>query len=481
MMGDIVGNVFEKQLCGRPLHAGSRDIEGNPACLMHSCDPNKSVERFQEEFDRIILEAGEGPADFNGFVFPSSDYPGRSFIAKCRFTDTIFCQKAGFFRAVFAQQADFTRARFDKGALFGATFSQGASFVGARFMQSAHFGHCTFVGRANFRYSRFADAAQFEETRFVRESQASKEPAPIFCQAVFEKPERVIFYQTNLGYALFHNCDISGVNFSDVVWCRRANGKCMCFEEMIDPQQWRLNPPPIPEELLSPVSRQRFLSERWEHFTHGAPMSLQPGEGDPNPRNYRLVAELYQRLKKNYDARCDYWTAGDFHYGEMEMKRLASPRRNRLLRWLHSHLGLVAWYKYASEYGESFIRPTLWLSFVFLFFTFLYPLVGLHSNADSGGTPTTGRTWVGREVSGSLTYLHPLQDRDSQDARAISRARLDLLMNSGLTSLEVALLQRNPTYEPSYRRGRLLMLLEQIATSTLVALFLLAVRRQFKR
>ena len=106
---------------------------------------------------------------------------------------------------------------------------------------------------------------------------------------------------------------------------------------------------------------------------------------------------------------------------------------------------------------------------------------GWHSNADSGGTPTTGRTWVGREVSGSLTYLHPLQDRDSQDARAISRARLDLLMNSGLTSLEVALLQRNPTYEPSYRRGRLLMLLEQIATSTLVALFLLAVRRQFKR
>jgi hypothetical protein len=210
------------------------------------------------------------------------------------------------------------------------------------------------------------------------------------------------------------------------------------------------------------------MARRFEQLTHGAPQSMRPREGDPNPRNYRLIAELYQRLKTNYDSRCDYWTAGDFHYGEMEMKRLASRRRSRLLRWLHSHAGLVAWYKYASEYGESYVRPSLWLSLVLLLFTVLYPAVGLRTDTNPS-----------KQAVETLTYSHPL--KSANDTRGVWRARLDLMLNSGLTTVEVALLQRNPSYEPSYRRGRLLMLLELVLSSTLGALVLLAVRRQLKR
>ena len=475
-MGDIVSNVFEQKLCGRLLHDGGRDVEGNPACLMHSCDPNKSAGRFQEEFDRILLAAGEGLADFNGFVFPTSDYANRRFIAKCRFDGAIFIQRTTFAFTKFAQTADFSRARFTHEAIFASTgFSRGAYFVGTRFEQNVHFSHSIFVGRANFLSSRFADAAQFDETKFTREPQDGDEPAAIFCRVVFEKPDRVLFYQADLGHALFHNCDISGVNFSDVIWCRRANGKRMCFEEMIEPKQWQLDPPPKAQELLSPVSRQRFVAKRFEQLTHGVPLSLQSREHDPNPRNYRVIAELYQRLKKNYDAHCDYWTAGDFHYGEMEMKRLASPRRNKILRWLHTHMGLVAWYKYASEYGESYMRPALWLLLVLLVFTLLYPLAGLHSGSNLSISGAAGQ----ETVVENLTYQYPLLG--AEDRRSVWRARLDLVMNSGLTSLEVALLQKNPAYEPRYRGGRLLMLLELVLTSTLGALFLLAVRRQFKR
>jgi hypothetical protein len=249
----------------------------------------------------------------------------------------------------------------------------------------------------------------------------------------------------------------------------------MCFEELIDPRQWQLDPPPDPQELLSPATRRRFMTGRFDQLTHGVPLSLQSRKGDPNPRNYRLIAELYQRLKKNYDTRCDYWTAGDFHYAEMEMKRLASARRNKTLRWLHAHIGLVAWYKYASEYGESYVRPALWLFFVLVAFALLYPVVGLSSDMHLGDAETKTQ----KSVPERLTYRHPFQG--GADSRSIRQARLDLLMSSGLTSIEVALLQRNPTYEPSYRCGRLLMLLEVVLTSTLGALFLLAVRRQFKR
>ena len=44
---------------------------------------------------------------------------------------------------------------------------------------------------------------------------------------------------------------------------------------------------------------------------------LKPQKDNPGEREYELIAILYQQLKKNYDARQDYWTAGDFHYGEL--------------------------------------------------------------------------------------------------------------------------------------------------------------------
>ena len=50
-----------------------------------------------------------------------------------------------------------------------------------------------------------------------------------------------------------------------------------------------------------------------------------------------------------------------------------------------------------------------------------------------------------------------------------------------MTSLYVAAFQKDLTYQPSYPWRRLLALIEVLLTSTLVALFLLAVRRQFKR
>ena len=93
-----------------------------------------------------------------------------------------------------------------------------------------------------------------------------------------------------------------------------------------------------------------------------------------------MIAELYQQLKKNYDERKDYWTAGDFHYGEMEMKRLHSRGNNRWVRWLYRNHGVVAWYKYASRYGESYVRPAIVLLIVIATFTLLFPLAGLERN-----------------------------------------------------------------------------------------------------
>jgi hypothetical protein len=75
------------------------------------------------------------------------------------------------------------------------------------------------------------------------------------------------------------------------------------------------------------------------------------------------------------------------HYVEMEMKRWDSPEAGRFLslrRWLHRRLGLVAWYKYTSEYGESSTRPFLALLLVLLTFTSLFPVAGLQHAPGKG-------------------------------------------------------------------------------------------------
>ena len=59
--------------------------------------------------------------------------------------------------------------------------------------------------------------------------------------------------------------------------------------------------------------------------------------------------------------------------------------------------------------------------------------------------------------------------------------RVAFFFHSGMTTLAVASFQRDLGYEPLYPWGRALALVQLVLTSTLIALFLLALRRQFRR
>jgi len=500
--------------CGRPLHKAVYPGDRTNVCLMHTHDPSKDDVAFQAEFERILRDAGEGCADFSGFVFPSANYAEREFKAECIFAETTFTHDAYFFGArfmrrasfhaarfaqgvvffgvTFNQVADFNQAAFERGAEFSnaifaddaffigvgfegsahfsrATFANAAFFSGATFTRDADFSGATFTQRADFGEATFKERAIFRETVFRKDEDRS--PGPVFSDARFEKPDAVTFYKTYLGQALFHNCDVSKFVFSTVRWRRRSNGKSMVFEEYID----------------------------LEHDTAGA---LGPEQHSPDERNYSLIAELYQQLKKNYDDRRDYWTAGDFHYGEMEMKRLACPRLTWLawleaklsgkprlrklggwcrklesnpwllsrVRWWHQRFGLAAWYRRASDYGESWGKPLLWLFAVLALFAALYPLLGLR--------PAAGRSPAAKTTSVQVQTPSP-QETDLRYWNYERPGRL--FWHTVMTSLGVAAFQRDLAYEPSYPWGRLLALLELLLTFTLIALFLLAVRRQFRR
>ncbi len=552
--------MFVGAPCTRPLYPSPPGIDERPVCLMHSRDPNKDNKAFQEEIERILEEAGEGIADFIRFVFPEARFAGRKFIPRCSFfratftqdadffgatfgqdavffgatftqranfigatftqdayfigatfthradfsgatftqrayfSEATFGQDADFFEATFGQDADFSGATFTQRANFivaiftqdayfiGATFTQRAYFIGATFTQDANFSvaiftqgagfsDATFTHRADFSGATFGGDALFRETKFRNDGQ---DIGPTFSRTRFERPERAEFYQTNLRQALFYNCDVSKLVFSNVEWRKRDNGKRMVFEEVVS-------------------------------LEHAAAEALKPPEESADERNYSLIAELYQQLKKNFDDRRDYWTAGDFHYGEMEMKRLSSGRQRvqrsgglpgrwlgRVLggrsitvaaridwakSWLHRHLGLVAWYKYASEYGESYRRPAVWLGIILLLFMLAYPIAGLE-RAD--GIPTPELTQSLPKALSQISYENFFQFQAVHPKGAWWGAAA-FFGHSLLTALSVMALQRDVIQALSYPGGRVLALMELLLTSTLIALFLLAVRRQFRR
>jgi hypothetical protein len=499
--------------CRRELHVAPDGVDETPVCLMHSKDPRKQsgplFDTFWLEFERVLKDAGEGEAHFERFVFPQFHFYRRKYQAICRFWRATFTQDAYFREATFAQDADFFQTTFKQGADFRvaifkknahfreatftqdanfwrATFKQGtifsytaftqdADFSWATFTQDAAFGYATFTQDADFNYatfsqnayfdsatftqaagfidtkfhgtaswreSRFLDQAEFRNTKF--DPQIAGRPSARFALARFSKPGEIVFDDVDLSHVLFHNCDVSQVWFtSSVVWRTRDDNRGFAvFEETFD-------------DTVHPGEVAWVILHR------------------DGQRDYRAVAQIYQQLKKNYDSRLDYWTANEFHFGEMEMKRLAGPTSGRLLwlrRWWHPRLSFVAWYKYASDYGNSYGWPLFWLFVTLLAATLLFPVPGVGLRQPISGNAAN---------SASVTYSREWNRQDSWTNNIWTEAKL--IGKSGITAIDMSTFQRTPEYTPVYPWGRVLAIVETLLTSSLFALFLLAIRRQFRR
>lgn len=74
-----------------------------------------------------------------------------------------------------------------------------------------------------------------------------------------------------------------------------------------------------------------------------------------------------------------------------------------------------------------------------------------------------------------MTYVNVWNQQDTWTNNLWTEGKL--IGTSGIT----AIFQRNPEYSPVYPWGRVLGILETLLTSSLFALFLLAIRRQFRR
>jgi uncharacterized protein YjbI with pentapeptide repeats len=102
--------------------------------------------------------------------------------------------------------------------------------------------------------------------------------------------------------------------------------------------------------------------------------------------NWKVLLGLYVQLKKNYESAGNYVDGSHWYFREMECRRhlLSVENRNAVLRWLEASVfSLSAMYKYASGYGESYWRPFAWLMGVWFFFALCYDTSGVAYSFDA--------------------------------------------------------------------------------------------------
>lgn len=446
--------MSDDEPCGRPIYPAPPDIDSEPVCLMHSCDPNKDKDQFEEEVREILSRTSKyhrpkDRFDFSEFVFPLArfsevifaqkvvfsratflrvaffhpetlsgkvDFTGATFSQEVDFTGATFLQEPLLVSTTFCQKADFSGARFTQKVIFmGATFSQDVLFTGATFSQEALFAGVTFSQKADFSKATFSLGAFFHGATFSQKADFLRSvfaDVADFRRARFEQPTQTRFLQVNRGssqglHARFAACNVEAVQFVDVHWYRQ-DGRMVLQDEL---------------DLTT------------------APRGIEAP-------SYELVAIAYRQLVNNFDKERAYDLADECWRGIMELKR-RDPAQSRVTK------AVVALYRSASDYGNNYqqalgvlVRPILlWFA---IGFGILYLVGGLQPNTKTSFPSSAYSVWN----AGQVGLVH---------------------------SLEVATFQRDPLYIPATLWSWFVERLEQVFVPAQLSLFLLALRRRFRR
>lgn len=431
--------------CQIPMMGGvpcGRELYNEERCIFHSQKSNKDVELFQRTLDEMFNDKSLVVCDFSRFIFPKGvlfpkeinsyiffievtfqdrvNFSRTIFQKYTQFEDTVFKEESLFEGTIFQDVTSFARSTFQDFANFkGTTFKGDTDFFLTVFQKHALFKLAVFKGKSNFENVNFQNIVDFENAIFedalmikedIHDKIFSKDEVD-FTYVGFLKPEKVSFRKVDLSKFRFLGTDLRKVEFVDVNWDRKR-GRNRIYDE--------IEPDTVTEKF-----------------------------------DYPLIAQVYKRLRGNYQENLNYAEAGDFHIGEMEMRR--KGEKNPFNK------GIIQLYKLLSNYGESYWRPLAWiLLFLFLFFPILFMYSGIEPVAQS-------------QTSYVINY-----DLDASSI-SLNKEKVADYLKSFVYSLSVFSLVREKQYRPIDNCGHLWMVLESILSPVLIAFFLLALRRRFRR
>ncbi|NTV22218.1 MAG: pentapeptide repeat-containing protein [Candidatus Yonathbacteria bacterium] len=245
----------------------------------------------------------DGTADFRFAICKQqSDFGTIRFAGKLLFMN-VTCEESCAFR---------NNKMFDETDFSNTTFRKSVEWNGSRFLGKADFSLIKSMGKADFSDVQFTHAAIFWLSRFEKADFSrvtfSSEQRTQFLQATFGKgadfshivfPGTTVFRRTDLRYASFKDSKIDKALFSECTF-NESLGRTALFDEVMLLKK-RHNKPFAPEQTIKFLDKIRSRNISSEDFEE--------------------VEELDRQMKKNFEERRDYENAGDFHYGEMEMRR----------------------------------------------------------------------------------------------------------------------------------------------------------------
>ncbi|MGB6067487.1 MAG: pentapeptide repeat-containing protein [Desulfomonilaceae bacterium] len=437
------------EICGLDADAGQE------LCILHSQDPGKDRNFFNKA---LAAHRKKNKHNFQHFVFPGpANFRGETFHEEANFSEAHFTEGADFFDACFAKGANFEGTNFPEGADFkGASFGRLAYFAAAEFTKSANFScaafaeeasfcAATFTGGANFALAGFGNVANFSCAKFndttegakvFRDGSVTEGEKAVFCYAKFAKwanfDEAKFGGGANFSRARFKE----GATFSGAWFATSAAfvGTAFLGRALFDSRTENGRTIPIFLETLvdfgeadiapldalifrgadlqkchflgTDLRKAEFTAVKWpkkagRFRVYDEGVKLKEGQ----TREWAHIEQLYRQLKQNYEDRRDYERAGDFHYGEEEMRRKnpETPRRHRLF---------LALYWLVSGYGERYLRPLICAVGIVVLSAFLYLFCGLRPK-DGGSTLalTSLRDWL-RGIQYSFRVITLLQPDD---------------------------------------------------------------------
>ncbi len=491
--------------CGRPVIDGEK-------CICHSENPDKDVALLRKEVDEQL--ARDDRHDFISFVFPDGfsfegvEFPKNVYFLKAKFSGVAhfsyarFSEKADFRGAEFSGEADFTDSKFSGMANFGnarfsgsailenAKFSGEANFVKAQFSSEAWFNDAQFSGEANFSSAKFSGEAGFVDAKFSGEASfhhaqftwgESFSGAQFFGEAIFFDIQFSVAadfsYAKFSGETLFKDAQFSGeADFSYAQFSGEANFINAEFSGQADFQDLTM----AEKALLTfdhvdlhnchffrtDISRLEFSNVKWprRRKLFGKNLLFRRAvadELDPVSEEWEEVGNIYRGLQVNYTNHNRYADASHFYVAEMDINR----KTNREWRYL-----IPSWfYRKVSLYGQSYLRPFMWLMLVLLLFPAIILWGGINPSAASDVA-------FGQQESISYTFsLNPA----------------DCFLFQGLDGDYWTVFFKNISFLTFSREKLSAILLSPFQEAlaglqiplivTLIAFFLLALRRQFKR
>ncbi len=317
------------------------------------------------DFSNTLIDKN---VDFSGFIFISSSFNDSKFLTGCYFSGAVFINSANFYGTIFKCRAYFNNSHFFDVAMFATSnFLNQADFVSVNFYSWSSFDKCIFSKATDFKCSIFSritsfknciidDGINFEENIFkeVNFSGARFLSVSLFISCNFSEDskfnntefvgESKFKYNSFKGSVDYSNSKFSGgASFSSSKFYKLVNFINVRFDGLtyFVETEFRTVPPVFYGATLHEGTIFRRIS--WPS---------KPIEKD----NASDHAKAYARLKQEMDRLKMHEEELMFFAKEMECRELAEG-------WFRGVI--IASYGLGCSYGQSFIRPFIWLVTLF--------------------------------------------------------------------------------------------------------------------